>query len=266
MPADTLCLPNEKPWNYGHRQGHPWSEGGRIVRNKRGEAIGVLKKEQWTWSEQPMKNTEKASGAPKQKKENGRPPLHPGRSRNGWQWHHTSFQDAGSTFEELARYRKWQYKGELDLNPFGPWRGKLRNHEGRGSQIQIRIPIFTCNAIKSEVDGALSAFGAWLLKPYNDKPGFTGQNTTDIYEVRKIAGLAMDNDTQLCVHAIGDRANKVVLDIYGRHGRNAPREKKICGGVSNMPSTWLLKTFRVLLNQVSLPACRCTLHQWRPLL
>jgi hypothetical protein len=75
-------------------------------------------------------------------------------------------------------------------------------------------PFFTCNAIKSEVDGALGAFGAWLLKPYNDKPGFTGQNTTDIYEVRKIAGLAIDNDMQFCVHAIGDRANKVVLDIY----------------------------------------------------
>ena len=104
---------------------------------------------------------------------------------------------------------------------------KLRNHEGRGRQIQIRVPIFTCNAIKSEVDGALGAFGAWLLKPYNDKPGFTGQNTTDIYEVRKIAGLAMDNDMQLCVHAIGDRANKVVLDIYEGMAEMHPEKKDL---------------------------------------
>jgi len=73
---------------------------------------------------------------------------------------------------------------------------------------------FTCKAIKSEVDGALGAFGAWLLRAYNDKPNFVGQNTTTIEEVRNIANLAFNNDLQLCVHAIGDRANREVLDIY----------------------------------------------------
>ena len=73
---------------------------------------------------------------------------------------------------------------------------------------------YTCNAIKSEIDGALGAFGAGLLKPYEDKPGFSGQNTTDPYEVKTIGQLALDNDMQYCVHAIGDRANRVVMDIF----------------------------------------------------
>lgn len=53
-------------------------------------------------------------------------------------------------------------------------------------KINIGNKFYTCNAIKSEVDGALGAFGAWLLEPYSDKPGFKGQNTTDIYDVKKL--------------------------------------------------------------------------------
>jgi predicted amidohydrolase YtcJ len=64
------------------------------------------------------------------------------------------------------------------------------------------------------VDGALGSFGAWLLRPYADKPGFSGQNTTEIKDVKTIAEMALANDMQLCVHAIGDRANRVVVDIY----------------------------------------------------
>jgi predicted amidohydrolase YtcJ len=74
--------------------------------------------------------------------------------------------------------------------------------------------MFTCRAIKSEIDGALGTFGAWLLQPYADLPGFAGQNTTSIYDVKGMADLAVAHDMQLCVHAIGDRANRVVLDVY----------------------------------------------------
>jgi predicted amidohydrolase YtcJ len=90
----------------------------------------------------------------------------------------------------------------------------LKDKVGDFRKVGIGNDFYTCRAIKSEVDGALGAFGAWLLKPYADKPGFHGQNTTDIYEVKKIADIALENDMQLCVHAIGDRANKVVLDIF----------------------------------------------------
>jgi len=59
-------------------------------------------------------------------------------------------------------------------------------------------------------------FCAWLLNPYEDRPNFVGQNTTTVDEVSRIAKLATKHNMQLCVHAIGDRANREVLDIMQR--------------------------------------------------
>ncbi len=136
----------------------------------------------------------------------------------------TSFQDAGSSFEWIDRYRSLAEEGKLDvrlwvmirhsadhmkgkLNPF-PWIGYGNN-------------TLTVRAIKSEVDGALGSFGAWLLDSYEDKANFVGQNTTAIEEVDRIGQLAFDHGLQLCVHAIGDRANREVLNIFEKYYRRA---------------------------------------------
>ncbi len=128
----------------------------------------------------------------------------------------TSFQDAGSSFQEIEDYQKLAEAGKLDLRL---WVMVRHSYEKMKDRLQ-NFPImdagnhfFTCRAIKTEVDGALGSFGAWLLKPYNDKAHFVGQNTTEISEVERIAGLAQDRGMQLCIHAIGDRANREVLDI-----------------------------------------------------
>jgi len=73
---------------------------------------------------------------------------------------------------------------------------------------------FTCAAVKSELDGALGSYGAWLLTSYSDKDNFHGQNTTTIEDVKNIAQLCQVKNMQCCVHAIGDRANRVLLDVY----------------------------------------------------
>lgn len=129
----------------------------------------------------------------------------------------TSFQDAGSSFEEIQRYRELAENGELDIRL---WAMVRRPYEELKSQIN-QLPIinagggfFTCRAIKADLDGALGAFGAWLLEPYEDRADFVGQNTTPISEVEQIAALAAEHQLQLCVHAIGDRANREVLNIY----------------------------------------------------
>jgi len=72
----------------------------------------------------------------------------------------------------------------------------------------------TVRAIKRLLDGALGAHGAWLLEPYADLPSSTGLSTTPIAELKETAQLAMENGFQLCTHAIGDRANREILDIY----------------------------------------------------
>ncbi|MEM9931721.1 MAG: amidohydrolase family protein, partial [Bacteroidota bacterium] len=111
--------------------------------------------------------------------------------------------------------------GELDLRL---WVMARRPYEELAANLDSRFPIidagngfFSCRAIKSEVDGALGAFGAWLLAPYDDKPDFVGQNTTLLETVDSIAGLAREKGMQLCVHAIGDRANQEVLNLFEKH-------------------------------------------------
>lgn len=128
----------------------------------------------------------------------------------------TSFQDAGTYFYDMEGFVERANSGDMRVRLYS----MLRHSAKEMTPILDEYPViglgndfFTCRAIKTEVDGALGAFGAWLLNPYNDKDGFHGQNTTSIDEVRAIARLAEKYGMQLCVHAIGDRANKEVINI-----------------------------------------------------
>jgi predicted amidohydrolase YtcJ len=202
--------------------------GGEIVRNSDGDAIGVFE--------------ERAMGVFKNKYQEYVDSLDQTRLDSIWlsaiqlaeneclRKGITSFQDAGSSFEELDKYEKLALDGTLKVRLWAMARhpaDKLEGNVGKYKKVNIGNKFYTCNAIKSEVDGALGAFGAWLLEPYSDKPGFKGQNTTDIYDVKKIADMAISNDMQFCVHAIGDRANRVVLDIYEGVMAQHPDKKDI---------------------------------------
>jgi predicted amidohydrolase YtcJ len=129
----------------------------------------------------------------------------------------TSFQDAGSKYFEIERYTQLAKEGKFDLRLWAMLRHSYEEMNGNLKQFPIIDAgnhFFTCRSIKTEVDGALGSYGAWLLKSYNDKQHFVGQNTTTIEEVTNIARLAAENDLQLCVHAIGDRANREVINIF----------------------------------------------------
>ncbi|MEZ4987061.1 MAG: amidohydrolase [Saprospiraceae bacterium] len=137
----------------------------------------------------------------------------------------TSFQDAGASFQEIDRYQRLAESGQLNVRL---WTMVRQDYTSMKQGLDNRFPIihagdhfFTCRAIKTEVDGALGAFGAWLLAPYNDKPDFIGQNTTLVETVDSIAGLALDKGMQLCVHAIGDRANQEVLNLMEKRFQQA---------------------------------------------
>ncbi len=128
----------------------------------------------------------------------------------------TSFQDAGAKMFEIDRYKTLAESGELGIRLWSMIRHgseELKGNLSKYKTIGAGNDFFTCNAIKTEVDGALGSYGAWLLDDYSDKAGFVGQNTTEISEVKTIASIARVNDMQLCVHAIGDRANREVLDL-----------------------------------------------------
>jgi hypothetical protein len=80
----------------------------------------------------------------------------------------------------------------------------------------------TVRAIKITADGALGSRGAWLLEPYADLPegsvpvttSRVGLPSVSMDLVRKRAQIALEQGYQMCIHAIGDRANREVLNIY----------------------------------------------------
>lgn len=141
----------------------------------------------------------------------------------------TSFQDAGSSFEEIDRYRKLAEEGKLDIRLWAMVRhsaDRLRNNLDNFPIVDVGDHHFTCRAIKSELDGALGSYGAWLLEPYNDNPGFSGQNTTTVEEVKAIAEIALDHSMQLCVHTIGDRANRELLNLMDQVAKEKGKQLK----------------------------------------
>ena len=69
-------------------------------------------------------------------------------------------------------------------------------------------------AIKLYVDGALGSRGAALLEPYSDDPGNRGLTVTDEKSLKQAVDEALANGFQVCTHAIGDRANNIILNVY----------------------------------------------------
>ena len=195
----------------------PNPSGGEIVRDSRGKAIGVFE--------------ERAMGVIRSAYQEYVATLSPEDRKAEWfkgieaaeaeclKKGITSFQDAGSSFEELDRYREMAEKGQLNLRLWAMIRHSYADMKDRLDGfpwIDLGDHFLTVRAIKTELDGALGAFGAWLLAPYADKKGFMGQNTTAVEEVERIAGLASQHGLQLCVHAIGDRANRETLNVFER--------------------------------------------------
>jgi predicted amidohydrolase YtcJ len=142
----------------------------------------------------------------------------------------TSFQDAGSSFATIDLMKKMIDEGKMNVRLWVMVREGNQAEAPRLAQyrtIDYGQGHLTVRAIKRAIDGALGPRGAWLLAPYSDKPESTGLNTTPVDEIRETAKLAMANGYQLCVHAIGDRANRETLDIFEEAFKANPDKKSL---------------------------------------
>jgi predicted amidohydrolase YtcJ len=142
----------------------------------------------------------------------------------------TSFEDAGSSLATADVFRAMARNGELRLRLWVMLGGS--NHDLAANLDRYRADgegdnHLTIRAIKRYMDGALGSRGAWLLEPYTDKPESRGFNTEDPAEIRQTAEMAIQHGYQLCVHAIGDRANRETLDIYEQVFREHPDKKDL---------------------------------------
>jgi predicted amidohydrolase YtcJ len=137
----------------------------------------------------------------------------------------TSFQDAGSSLSTIDAFKEFAASGQLKVRMWVMARddnANLASRLGDYRMIGYGDNHLTVRAIKRAIDGALGPHGAWLLQPYEDLPDSSGLNTSSIESIRETAELAVRLDCQLCVHAIGDRGNREVLDIFEDTFRKHP--------------------------------------------
>ncbi|HQN09063.1 MAG TPA: amidohydrolase [Thermoanaerobaculia bacterium] len=130
----------------------------------------------------------------------------------------TSIHDAGSSLDVVARYRQRAEAGTLGVRVYAMLSSSNEELEREAARVRVigaGRNHLTVRAVKRLADGALGSRGAWLLAPYADAPG-TGLCTYPTKELERTAEIAAANGFQLGTHAIGDRANREVLDVYAR--------------------------------------------------
>jgi len=143
----------------------------------------------------------------------------------------TSFHDAGSSFGTIDFFKKLEAEGKLPVRLYVMVRGES-NADMDAKLAQYFMPIegndyLTVRSIKRQIDGALGAHGAWLLQPYIDLKSSSGLTLESPDDVEGTAKVAIKHGFQVNTHAIGDRANREVLDIYERTFKANPDKQNV---------------------------------------
>jgi predicted amidohydrolase YtcJ len=129
----------------------------------------------------------------------------------------TTVSDAGSPPATIEIMKRVVDEGKLPLRVWMMLRedaSRLAADMPKYRVVNYGDKRFTVRATKRAIDGALGSRGAWMLDPYADLASTSGMLTDSLDDIRMIADLAVKNDYQMAIHAIGDRGNREVLNIY----------------------------------------------------
>ncbi|MGI9115636.1 MAG: amidohydrolase [Chthoniobacterales bacterium] len=154
----------------------------------------------------------------------------------GW----CEIQNAGSELEDQAIIRRAFEGNKIKLRIYnaaygpGPAANELLQN---GPTLNAFDHHFTQRTIKVIFDGALGSRGAALLAPYSDKPETSGYLTAKPEELRPMFAQALQRGIQVETHAIGDRANRVILDLY---------EQTFKGPASSSEARWRVEHAQIL--------------------
>jgi hypothetical protein len=129
----------------------------------------------------------------------------------------TSVHDAGVSLDTVGLYKELLKEKALAVRVYVMLRGPeefLAKGAGLKPEVGLGDGMLTVRAIKVVADGALGSRGALLLAPYADEPASKGLLTVDAEELRRLLPRAIAQGFQVNTHAIGDGANRLVLDAY----------------------------------------------------
>ena len=128
----------------------------------------------------------------------------------------TSVHDAGVPLSTVDLYKELLAEGTLATRVYVMLRADefLAAPPSLAPEIGLGNGRLTVRAVKVVADGALGSRGALLLAPYSDEPGTRGLATIEPEKLRTVLQRALAQGFQVNTHAIGDAANRIVLDAY----------------------------------------------------
>ena len=203
--------------------------GGEIVRDENGEPIGMLRE----YAAQPVRDALKAYQNQRSAQEvemNMRQQVLLA-AQNAIKNGITSFQDMGSTWEELDHLKIMATEGSLPIRLYMAVQEPAVEMEERLADYRLvgyGNNFLTIRCIGEKVlDGALGTHGGWLLESYTDLPRSFGLNVTPVPEIEYSAELAIKHDYQLAIQGIGDRAARELFNIYEEQFTMHPEKKDL---------------------------------------
>ncbi len=127
----------------------------------------------------------------------------------------TSLHDCGITERTLDRLEKAQTQGQLQMKIFALLEDNPDYYDRWIKKGRYTNKNITVGGFKVYSDGALGSRGACLIHDYSDKKGWKGFLLSERKHFESLAKKLKNSDLQMCTHAIGDSANRTILQIYG---------------------------------------------------
>ncbi|MEI6456375.1 MAG: amidohydrolase [bacterium] len=137
----------------------------------------------------------------------------------------TGVSDAGLDYATVCLIDTLQRQQKIKMIIYAMLDPSPKNISGFIVKGILQTPRLTIRSIKIYADGSLGSRTALLKKPYSDDLSKRGILVTQVDSVRKLCELAMENNYQVNTHAIGDSANRLILDLYASvlKGKNDKR-------------------------------------------
>jgi len=137
----------------------------------------------------------------------------------------TTITDPGLDRVDIERIDSLQKAGRLKMRMYVMLSDKPDNLDYYIHRGPYKTDLLYVKGVKAYADGALGSRGACLLSPYNDRPGWVGFLLNSPAHYDSLAARLVGTDWQLCTHAIGDSANRLILQVYNKYlkGKNDKR-------------------------------------------
>ena len=138
----------------------------------------------------------------------------------------TSIHDAGTDVETIKILKKLIQQNKLSIRVNAMLNNNINDYNFYINNGPERINNFLfVNSIKIYFDGAMGSRGAYLLEPYSDDPDNAGLTITNADDIRKKVKIFNEAGFQVAIHCIGDKANRIALDIFEELGNKLSRNR-----------------------------------------